>query len=203
MILVVVVFFFKDTHHKPVPHGSFANPEPRAARSRVRQDALDRHVQLGAVHFVASRVQLRAVLLHEQRDVLPVVGRQVSVLYGNHLLLVLGGVDDVQGVGLAVGDNLQDGSRPVLLLHGQEAPACLLKLLEVHQQEEASLGVDGVDQVPKGALGQRGDEVRVEDLVGGAVRVVSFDQGDPVVLSWHLDELKQVVDAVVVATLCR
>lgn len=168
----------------------------------MRQDALDGRVQLGAVHLVASRVEERAVLLHEQRDVLPVVGRQVGVLDGNHLLLVLGRVDDVQSVGLAVGDDLQHGSRTVLLLHGQEAPARLLELLEVHQQEESSLGVDGVDQVPEGALGHRGDEVRVEDLVGRAVRVVSFDQGDPVVLPGDLDELKKVVDAVVVSTLC-
>lgn len=98
----------------------------------MRQDALDGRVQLGAVHLVASRVQLRAVLLHEQRDVLPVVGRQVGVLDGHHLLLVLGGVNDVQGVGLAVGDDLEHGSRAVLLLHGQEAPARLLELLEVH-----------------------------------------------------------------------
>lgn len=62
--------------------------------------------------------------------------------------------------------------------------------------------MDGVDQVPEGALGHRGDEVRVEDLVGRAVRVVAFDQGDPVVLPRDLDKLKQVVDAVVVPTFC-
>lgn len=62
--------------------------------------------------------------------------------------------------------------------------------------------MDRVDQVPEGALGDRGDKVRVEDLVGGAVRVVSFRQGDPVVLTGDSDELKQIKHTIVVSTLC-
>lgn len=62
--------------------------------------------------------------------------------------------------------------------------------------------MDGIDQVPKRVLGDRGDQVRVEDLVGGAVRVVSFHQGHPVVLAGDFDELKQVIHAIVVSTLC-
>lgn len=62
--------------------------------------------------------------------------------------------------------------------------------------------MDGVDQVPKGAVGERGDQVRVDDLVGGAVRVVSLHQGHPVVLAGDADELEQVEHAVVVPALC-
>lgn len=190
------------SHHEPVLRGSLANPELRAAWGFQRQDALDGRIQLGFVHLLASRVQLRLVLLHEQRDIVPLARGQIHIFNGHHLLLVLGGENYVQGVRLAVGDDLKHGSGAVPLLHGQEASPGAFELLEVEQEEESPLGVDGIDQVPKGALGDRGDQVRVEDLVGGAVRVVSFHQGDPVVLPGDLDELKQVIHAIVVSTLC-
>lgn len=189
-------------HHEPVLHGPLADPEARAGWGLQRQDALDGSIQLGGVHLVASHVQLCPVLLHEQRDVLPVARSQIHIFDGNHLLLVLGGENYVQGVCLAVGDDLKHGPGAVLLLHRKKAPPGPFELFEVEQQEESPLGVDGIDQVPKGAIGDWGDQVRVEDLVGGAVRIVSFHQGDPMVLSGDLHQLKQVIDAVVVSTLC-
>lgn len=191
------------THHEPVLHSPLANPELSTAWGLRRKDALDGRIQLGGVHLVTSRVQLRPVLLHEQRDIPPMVRSQVHILNRNHLLLVLGGENDVQGVRLAVGDYLKHGSGAVILLHGKEASPGPFKLLEVEQEEESPLGMDGIDQVSKGTLRDRGDQVRVEDLIGGAVRIVSLHQGDPVVLPGDLDELKQVIHAIVVSTLWR
>lgn len=92
---------------------------------------MDRRVQLGGVHLLASHVELRALLLHEQRDVLPVTRGQVHLLDGDHLLLVLRGVNDVQGVRFAIGDDLEDGPGAVALLHGQDAASGPLELLKV------------------------------------------------------------------------
>lgn len=117
-------------------------------------------------------------------------------------MLVLGGENYVQGVCLAVGDDFKHGSGAVQLLHGQETSPGPFELLKVEQQEEPPLGMDGIDQVPKGALGNRGNQVRVEDLVGGAVRVVSLHQGDPAILLGDLDELEQIIHAIVVSALC-
>lgn len=100
----------------------------------MRQDVLDGRIQLGGVHLLASCEQLRPVLLHEERDILPVTRGQIHLLDGNHLLLVLGGVNDIQGVRLAVGDDLEDGSGAVSLLHCQEAAPGPFKLLEVEQK---------------------------------------------------------------------
>lgn len=190
------------SHHEPVLHCSFADPQLRTGRCVLRQDAVNGRIQLRRVHFLASSVEHSPVLLHEQGDVLPVTRGQVHVLHGNHLLLVLRGENYVQSVGFAVGDDLEDGPGAVPLLHGQEASPGAFELFQIEQQEESPLGVDGVNQVPEGGLGERGDQVRVEDLVGRAVRVVSLHRGDSVVLLGDLDEIEQVVDAVVVPALC-
>lgn len=145
------------THHEPVVHRALANPEPRTGRGLLRQDALDGRLQLGCVHVLASHIELRLVFLHEQRDVLPVARRQFHIFYGNHLLLVLGGENDVQRVGFAVGDDLKNGSGAILLLHGEKAPPGSFELLEIEQQEESPFGPDGVDQVTEGIIGDRRD----------------------------------------------
>ena len=168
----------------------------------MSEDALHRSVQLGGVDLLAPNVELRPVLLHEQSDVLPVPRRQVHVLNGNHLLLVLGGENHIQGVSLPVGNNLENGARTVQFLYGKEASSCPLELLEVQQQEEPPLLVDGIDEVPEGVLGYRGDQVWVEDLVGGAVWIVALHEGDPMVFLGDLDQFKQVVHTVIVPTLC-
>lgn len=190
------------SYHEPVVHCAFADPEPRTGRGLLRQDALDGRVQLGCVHVLASHVQLRLVFLHEQRDVLPVARRQVHIFYGNHLLLVFGGENDVQCVRFAVGDDLKHGSGAILLLHGEKASPGSFELLEIEQQEESPFGADGVDQVTEGIIGDRRDQVRVKDLVGRAVRIIAFDQRDPVVLPGNLDELEQVINTIVVSALC-
>lgn len=126
--------------------------------------------------------------------------RQIRFLDGHHLLFVLGGINDVQSVCLPVGDDLEHGSGSVVLLHGQDASPRPLELFKIGQEQKSPLGVNGIDQVPKGALGNRGDQVGVQDLVGGTVGVVAFYQSDPVVFPGHLNELEQVVNAVVVST---
>lgn len=90
------------SHRELVLHGSLANPELRAGRSLLRQDALNWRIQFGGVHLIASHVQLCPVLLHEQRDIFPLTRSQTHIFDGNHLLLVLGGENNVQGVRFAV-----------------------------------------------------------------------------------------------------
>lgn len=191
------------THHEPVIHCAFADPQPSTGRGLLRQDALDGRVQLGCVHVLASHIQLRLVFLHEQRDVLPVAGRQVHIFDGNHLLLVLGGEHDVQRVGFTVGDDLKHGSGAILLLHGEKASPGSLELLEIEHQDEPSFCVNGVDEVTESIIGDGRDQIRVEDLVGRAVGIIAFDQRDPVVLPGDLDELEQVIHTVVITALCR
>ncbi|KAG7237287.1 hypothetical protein INR49_032620 [Caranx melampygus] len=104
-------------------------------------------------------VKLHPVVLNEQRDVLPVSGGQVRILDGHSLLMVHGGVDHIQGVVLAVGNDLEQGSGSVGPLNGQEAASGFLELLQVDQEEEAPLGLDGVEEVPEGAVGDGGDQL--------------------------------------------
>lgn len=164
----------RSTYHEPVLHRSLPNPEARCGGSFLSEDALDGSVQFRRVHLLTANIQLRPVLLHEQRNILPVARRQVHIFYRDHLLLINGGENHIQGVRFPVGDYLEHGSGPVPLFHRQKGAPGPLKLLEVKQEEEAPLGMDGIDEVPEGALGELGDQVRVEDLVGGTVWVVAL-----------------------------
>ncbi len=69
------------------------------------------------------------------------------------MLSARGPVHQIHRVGFSIGDDLEDGSGAVCPLHGDQAASGALGLLEVGGEDEASLGLDGVDQVPEGELG--------------------------------------------------
>ncbi len=98
-------------------------------------------------------MNLSSILLHKHRDVLPVSVRHVHVLNRHHVLPARGPVHQIHGVGSPVGDDLEDGSGAVCPLHGDQAAPGALGLLEVGGEDEASLALDGVEQVPEGELG--------------------------------------------------
>ncbi len=188
------------TYHEPVLHCALADPQARHTWGLLSEDSLDRSIELRCIHLLASHIELNPVLLHEKSDVFPVSHSQIRFLDGHDLLLVFSGKNYVQSIGFPVGNDFEDGSGAIFLLHGQKASSRVFELLEVEQKQKSSLRVDGIDQVPEGALGNRGNQVGVQDLVGGAVRIVAFHQSHPVVFPRHLDELKQIVNAVVVST---
>lgn len=163
-------------YHESVPAGSLPNPELSDVRHLLGQHSVDGHVQVRHVDLGAADVQLHTVVLHEQRDVLPVTIGQDGVFDGHQLLVGGGGEHHVQGVRLAVGNDLKNGPGAVGLLQGQQGAPGFLELLEADQEDEAPLGLDGVQQVPEGALGDWGDQVRVHDLVGGSAGVQAADQ---------------------------
>lgn len=133
---------------------------------------------------------MRTVILNEQRDVPPVSSGQICILDGHDLLLVHGGVDHVQSVGLAIGNDLENGSGSVVLLDGEKAASGFLELLQVDQKEEAPLSLDGVDEVPEGAVGDGGDQVCVQDLVCRAVWICTFHQTHSIVFLVYPGDVK-------------
>lgn len=126
-------------YHESVINGSFADPQVGDARCLRSEHALDRRVQLSAVHLLTPDIEVHPVLLHKERDVLPVTRGQFRFLNGHHLLLVLRGEHDVQRVGFAIGDHLEQGARAVALLHGEQGAPGAPRLLKVNQEQEAAL----------------------------------------------------------------
>lgn len=115
---------------------------------------------------------------------------QICILDGHKLLVGHGGVDHIQSVCLSVGNDLENGSRAVILLNGQNAAPGFLELLQVDQEEEAPLSLDGVEEVPEGALGDWGDQFCVQDLVCRAVGICTFDQTHSVVSLVYPGQIK-------------
>lgn len=186
-------------YHESFINGSLADPQVGDAWRLRSEHALDGHVQLGVVHLLASDIEVHPVLLHQERNVLPVTRGQFRFLDGHHLLFVFRGEHDVQRIGFAIGDYLEQGAGAVTLLHGEQGAPGAPRLLEVGQEQEAALRLHRVHQVSERALGHRRDQFRVQDLVGWTVGVVALHGHDPVVLLRHLNELEQVVNAVVVS----
>lgn len=151
---------------------------------------MDGQIQLGHIDLLAADVKVHAVVLNEQGDVLPVSVVQLRILDGDELLVGGGGVHHIQSVGLSVGDDLKNGPGPVILLKGQKAAPVSLRLLEVGQEDEALLGLDGVEDVPEGAVGDWGDQVCVQDLVGKSVRIFPSDQAHSVLPPAYPGQLK-------------
>lgn len=151
---------------------------------------MDRQIHLRYIDLLTADKKLHSVILNEQRDVLPVSSGQICILNGHDLLLAHGGVDHIQSVRLPVGNDLENGSGSVVLLDGQKAAPGFLELLQVDQEEEAPLSLDGVEEVPEGAFGDWGDQVRVQDLVCGAVGICAFDQTHSVVSLVYPGQIK-------------
>ena len=185
-----------------VCHSSLSNPEPGDVGHLLGQHFLDGKVHLWHIDLLTANKKLHPVVLNEQCDVLPVSGGQICLLDAHDMLLVHGGVDHIQSVCLPVGDDLENGSRSVGLLDGQKAAPGFPELLQVDEEEEAPLCLDGVEEVPEGAVGDRGDQVCVQDLVRRAVGICTSDQTHSVVSLAHPGEVKQVIHTVIIPTLC-
>lgn len=186
-------------YREPVINGSLPDPQVGYAWRLGSEDALDGRVQLGAVHLLTSDIDVHPVLLHKQRNVVPLTSGQIGFLDGHHLLLVFRGEHDVQRFGFAIGDHLEQGTRAVALLHGEQGAPGAPRLFEVDQKQKAALRLHGVHQVSEIALGHRRDQVWVQDLVGGTVGVLAFHEHDPMFLLGHLNNLEQVVNTAVVS----
>lgn len=194
---------FVRTHHKLFVYSPLADPQLGHVGYFSSEHVLNRRVQLGTVHLLTSHVEMHPVLLHEQRDVLPVARSQIRILERHHLLFVFRSEHNIQRVGLPVRDDLKHRAGSIDLLHREQRSSGALGLLKVNQQQETTLGLNQVHQVSECTLGHRRDQFWVQDLEGGAVRVITLYQSDPMVLLGHLNELKQVEDTVVISAFYR